>query len=1085
MATIQENSTMLSQIVDQMFPQNNQEEVEVTELRESLSKMEIDPCYEPDLNPEEPMEVDESLDGLLYDDVQEKLLGDELHKLEMDYGSYMIGPTVDDRAMLKDLKKRTIVVDELEAMNRLVTKKHINLSVKFEVEDGEFIVWTCTLIVKGDDYSFVTVQQSQNKKRSKYLAACELINDLIEKRHLWLVDVGFLGGTFIDDNYEAHGLIGGLLGTVGSVAGAVSNVAGSVSGIVPGAGLVSDVAGGVENLFSGSGSSDGSASNQDRPTVPIDYPTATLQQVGQFSLGDGPINANTLRLAKDKITPHGGLLPKQNDMTVNNLKQIEGMIARFKINSSTRVNSKLHTFKVSPVQEGSQTFEMDVAGQKVKTSTECPLTNLARHFAYYSGDMKLKFYVGSAQPHSFRIRISQIPDDVGDEDAIAEGAFHHVDITVEEQTEFEFIVRNMTPFAQNLIWYSPHGNLGSALKISKSPKPYYYGNVVITALTPLRTTGVTASEITVSVMLSGAENFEFSVPTVSKCVHIPKHLLEYKAHVGSESISSADAGGISQLGGDAAEDTMVTTAREMSESVAVEQPTNSQIVDQYFSGTKSEASLFTDRYIQFGSLEIDTTQTAGSVIYKSVLPRDIIKQITTTPNVLQLRQFAFFRPSLTLQVKCNSAPFNGGTVVVAIRYFESNRNSANSNVRSVDDLIQMHHTKISLAACNDAYIEIPYENYMHIIPTTDNYIGLGQYYVSMFVGILNPLALAEGTSNPILTFFAKFSTSSENTTFYGMRDYYDAHMESQGEERSEDKAVMDPITAEAKSHTERLNGETFDLKSMCRRMNKILGGRVQMDNNIDLARINEVFTAAGIEGQVDPTLPNTNVVVADFKPKDPVIVVSLPNHYSTLPIYQVNGKIDLLGPKKDALIMESALKKVPLMEHLSGAYRFGRGSLRYAIQWHCDSPCRMYYRHNPEQLDPVYRRVLKAGLPVGGYDYANNRSFTETKIVVEDLSDDPENIALQVGEAFEIQDYSYNGSVIFDVPFYSPPKSLINNLTREELSMYNYAGYCFGSTEFVFKPIKEDAVVSFDIWRSLGDDADFSIFQGFPVNTLP
>jgi hypothetical protein len=1045
-------------------------------------------------------------------ELEELLSRDPIHEVEKDMASFMVDDDYNSpyhinmtrrlcnelhdelelANKLAELKLVSKQVTEFEALNRLMTRKMISVEIKFFVEEEEGqIIWYCHMAVKiRGKLEFAVCGVSQTKKGAKQYACERVMEDLMKEHIELLIKVGYLRRTFLPEmEYVAHGFLNG----ISSISSIVKNVSGALSGLIPGAGVVNKIAGGVEFMFRGTGAKSRSASNQDRPTLPIDHPITTLQQTGQMSLGDGPIAANTLRLAKDTLTPFGGLLPMANDLTVDNVKVVEGLIDSFKVGSATKVGEQLAVYYVTPVQEGVFVSNVISEGVAVALTTKPPITNLAQHFAYYSGDLKLKFYVGSALPHSFRIRISQLPDShpASDGEGEIQGAYHHVDVTVEEQLEFEYIVRNMSPYAQNLIWESDGVDPIAADRISAT-KPYFYGRVVITALTPLRTTAVTASEITVAVTMSGHDNFEFAVPIPSKNFNIP---LRYQAktleaHIGDESISSADQGGILQLGGDVANDTNVTTAREMSETTAVESPTNNVLVNEYFSGVNNVDPVLTDRYVQFDELEINTSMNMGDIIYKLELPKGIIDKIGKTPNVLQFEQYAFCRPNLTIQVKCNSSPFNGGTLVVAVRYYDRDAGRIRE-IGNVERLLQMPHAKISLSSCNDAYLDIPFESFMYMIPTTNSALGSGLYFATLYIAVLNPLAQADGTSPPIITLFSKFSSEGRQTEFYGLRDrfpLYEAQMEPNrsGEERTEDKEIIDPAVPIAQRHTERVNGESFDLKSMCRRFNKIFMGKIEVDNKyvMPIERLQpfvdnptDILTIANSYYPKGPNTVGTSAVSLDR----PLLMLSLPNNYSTLPLFSVQGKVDQVGQLDNNLNINDNLKRRPLMEHLASAYRFGRGALRYAIQWNCTGPCRMTYRHQPTMNLPKFKPILwQRGEEIREL---YTRDYKDTFIRMVDRGRMACYDEMSKGEAFEFSDFSYNGSAIFEVPFYTPAKCLVNNISRSGgVQPYNIKelDFCFGTTQILFECLNDESVLNFDLWRALGDDADFSVFQGFP-----
>lgn len=999
---------------------------------------------------------------------------------------------------------RRLTDDPMEAMNRLMVANVLLVNEAYSLGVGHAMTHTCTLSVKNrlTDKTSVYVANKRTRKDAKRECVRLWLMDSLDNDRK-LLDQAYVDVQAFTEPSERdlirHSLVPGLLS-------------------------------GVEKMFRGAGSTTLPPTNLDQPVIPKNHDIITLQPVPQLSLGNQPLALDSLRLDKQTRTP--AIIDDNNELSKEAICSVEGLLNPFKVNINTKNGEILWTMPISPIQ-GCSTATGTTSNYwngmlpgypntTVPLTYLTPLSNLGQHFCFYSGNMILTFYIGAAMPHSWRFRVSRIPDvDTTQEiDALIEeisvGSFPHVDFAIEESHEVSYVVENITPFKQNQIFFrdvlDPYrdqwsNTTGSGVAHPNPLKlsPWTYGWIVVTALTPLRSTGVTADEINVSVTLKAAPGFDYAVPISSQAILTDKSQSDRRRranlvrHAGDESLSSADAGGVDQLGVNQAGDTAVTGAREESQTTTIKLPKAPKIQAQ--SGVKNVDRDLTDRFIQFAEVEVTSSMSFGEIFRTYDLTSDILKIAYNTPNGLLFKQNAFARPNLTILIKINSPQMNGGDFVAGVRYYTTGfQTGASTNIKHTAYLIQTPHAKGNFASANDILISIPYQSYMDFIPTTNNRIGSPQYYATLMLGILNPLALGEGCDNPVITLYAGFSAESEQTVFLGQRDFYDymtptrrdaliRHSLTQGvvqvDERTESQELIPTVVTSSTPALESVNGESFALKDYLRRPQLFFDAHFT-----SLESPTDPFPNAAGTGKVFQ-LPYANDLGT------PALFITIPNKYSDCGwrgFYGAPGDRSGAQGNNPADYISTSQQPCTLLEHLAEAYRFGRGPLKYNVQWGFNHESNLHVYHTPTQFLPTLRKEV-----MGYYTSQSNLNITFGDYIGETtvscftgfINGSRQNNSL-MGIANEIGYSNYNNAKMFEVPFYSAANALVNGLDADELIPYGYAAHHFGYTilEFTFpgKDWKADLMQKFighvKIWKALGDESQLTMFQGFPPQAL-
>lgn len=279
------------------------------------------------------------------------------------------------------------------------------------------------------------------------------------------------------------------LGTLkpnGVAMSAVSKVAGTVSG----------VAGEVEKAATGIGARLRS-NNQDRPLIPHDTPFVALRNTLNMAIGDGAMDAVSMRLEKDKLCPFpSDLMPVQShEYSIDFLKKVKGVFGGFEWSTSDTYGTVLMTMPVTPI------LGLPI-GDKVSFT---PLTELASNFTYYSGNINLHLLFGSSAKHSGRLLIVFHPDEYMEADAVKNRYdYGFVAFDLETQLDVSFPIPNSCPTHLTPIFYTD--DLGRIQGV------YTYGYVSIIVETPLKIINSISTRINAVAMVNGFDNMEFYAP---------------------------------------------------------------------------------------------------------------------------------------------------------------------------------------------------------------------------------------------------------------------------------------------------------------------------------------------------------------------------------------------------------------------------------------------------------------------------------------------------------------------------------------------------------------------------------------------
>jgi len=195
--------------------------------------------------------------------------------------------------------------------------------------------------------------------------------------------------------------------TIGAVGGAVNVVEDIVSGnfgkaISDGIGIVGDVSQGVGSI--GSLISD-LFGGLDRPEDPL-FHSNQFNTESAYSVGTGPLKTYNLALIPSRsnhdmsVQEYGSV---KDEMQMKSVTRIPMQFGTFNVSTSTKADSLLTAFPVSPIVCGS------ASGSGSRLFYPTYLANFSRLFQYWRGSLQYKFQVVKSDFTRFRLMFVWIP----------------------------------------------------------------------------------------------------------------------------------------------------------------------------------------------------------------------------------------------------------------------------------------------------------------------------------------------------------------------------------------------------------------------------------------------------------------------------------------------------------------------------------------------------------------------------------------------------------------------------------------------------------------------------------------------------